>query len=219
MLRAICVLWLVSLLPVAGAPAVSPDSQRRKAKAPVAKAPAKTATKTTLDVTCPSDLGKGVKSKRTFCDVTVGTDPASGVVMRVPPHVGSTTLRFDLHNRFAVSGNALPFTRASALVAVLNGNNGAVIERAAVLGELRTELDLFDRIAGAGPGNSKTVAPGRAQSVTITLPAGVTSISIVGVRVELTTKDGRAEYATAGRPVAITSNLRIEYTPATVSKQ
>jgi hypothetical protein len=215
MRRAVCVLWLVSFLLMAGAPAGATQAQKGKAKA---KAPA---TKTSLDVTCPSDLGKGVKSKRTFCDVTVGTDPAAGIVMRVPPHAGPTTLRFDLHNRFAVTaaGRRLPFARASALVAVLNGNSGALIERAAVLGELRTELDLFDRIAGAGPGMSKTVAPGRAQAVTILLLTGVTSISIVGVRVELTNTNGRAEYATAGRPVAIASNFRIDYTPATVNKQ
>jgi hypothetical protein len=150
--------------------------------------------------------------------VVVGTDPAAGIVMRIPPHVGQTTLRFDLHNRFAVSGATLPFARASALVAVLNGNSGALIERAAVLGELRKELDLFDRIAGTGPGNTKTVAPGRAQSIKITLPANVTSISIVGVRLEVTNIDGRAEFSSEGRPVAIASNLRIEYTSATVSK-
>lgn len=180
--------------------------------------PAPPATKVSTDVLCPADLGRGVKSKRAFCDVTIGTDPAKGIVMRVPPHRGPSTLRFDLHNRFAVAGSARPFARASALVAVLNGNSGAVIERAAVLGELRAELDLFDRITGTGPGGSKTVAPGRAESVTITLPAPVTSISIVGVRLELTTTGGRAEFATPGRPVAIASNLRIEYTPAIVGK-
>lgn len=199
-------------------PVVAADAQKKKAKPPVA-APKASATKVSLDVTCPADLGKGVKSKRAFCDVTVGTDPATGIVMRVPPHTGPSTLRFDLHNRFTVSGATLPFARATALVAVLNGSNGAMIERAAVLSELRAELDLFDRIAGTGPGGSKTVAPGRAEGVKITLPAGVTSISIVGVRLELTDKSGRAEYATPGRPVAIASNFRIDYTPATVSKQ
>jgi len=207
--------WLVAVMLVATAPSGLAAAQKKTVKAPAAKA----ATKTSLDVTCPSDLGQGIKSKRTFCDVTVGTDPAAGIVMRVPPHSGPTTLYFDLHNRFAVSGSVLPFARASALVAVVNGNNGGLIERAAVLGELRTELDLFDRLAGSGPGSSRTVAPGRAQAVKVTVPAAVTSISIVGVRLEVTNKDGRAEYATAGRPVAIGSNFRIEYTPAVVSKQ
>lgn len=208
---------LICLIPLtAGVQA----QQKRKPAAPPAKAGTKAAaTKLTREVTCPVDLGLGVKSKRQFCDVAIGTDPAAGISMRVPPHVGASTLLFDLHNRFAVAANALPFTRASALVAVLNGNSGAVIERAAVLGELRTEVDLFDRLNGSGPGGSKTVAPGRATSVKITLPASITSISIVGVRVELTSKEGRAEYATAGRPIAMVSNLRIEFTPATVNKQ
>jgi hypothetical protein len=214
MRKVLCVLWLMSVLPLAAAP--SADAQKRKPKAPVTKL---SAMKVSLDVTCAADLGKGVKSQRTFCDIAVGTDPASGIVMRVPPHSGPSTLRFDLHNRFTVAGPALSFARASALVAVLNGSNGVLIERAAVLSELRAELDLFDRIAGTGPGGSKTVAPGRAEAVKITLPAAVTSISIVGVRLELTDKSGRSEYATPGRPVAIGSNFRIEYTPATVSKQ
>ena len=67
-------------------------------------------------------------------------------------------------------------------------------------------------------GESKNVAPGRPQSVKIALPAAVTSISIVGVRLETKTKDGRVEFTTPGRPVAIGSNFRIEYTPAAVKK-
>ena len=209
MLSAVWMLTLVCLVPAAGAPSLAAAPQRRRA--PVVR--------NSVDVTCPADLGKGVKSRRTFCDITIGTDPAAGIVMRVPPHAGPSTLRFDLHNRFAVSGTSLPFTRASALVAVLNGNSGALIGRAGVLGELRTELDLFDRIVGTGPGGRKTVAPGRAQPVKIALPAAVTSISIVGMRVELTNRDGRTEFSTPGRPVAIGSNFRIAYTPATVAKR
>jgi hypothetical protein len=213
MLRAMCVACLMLMVPLTG-DASGADPQRRK------PAPAKKRTPTQLvkDVTCPADLGVGVKSKRSFCDVTIATDPVAGIFMRIPPHTGNSTLLFDLHNRFPVSGRTLPYVHGAALVAVLNGNNGTVIERAAVMGDLRTELDLFDRLKGAGPGGTKTVAPGRSQAVTITLPAAVTSISIVGVRVELTGAEGRTAYTTVGRPVAIASNFRIEYTPATVKR-
>jgi hypothetical protein len=167
---------------------------------------------------CASDLGRGVKSKREFCDIMASTDPAKGVSMRIPPHKGASTLRFDLHNRFAVAGKSLPFARASALVAILNANSSAVIDRAAVVNELHTELDLFDRIVGTGPGGTKTIAPGRAQAATIRIPASVTAIAIVGVRVDLTTKAGSEVFSSPGRPVAIVSNLRLEYTPAAVGK-
>ncbi len=209
-----CVACLGLMVPLTVV-AIDAGGQRRK---PAAAAATHPVTQLVKDVTCPAELGLGVKTKRPFCDVTIGTDPVAGIIMRIPPHTGASTLMFDLHNRFAVSGATLPFVRAAALVGVLNGNNGTLIDRAAVMGELRTELDLFDRIAGAGPGGSKTVAPGRAQPVTVTVPAAVTSISIVGVRVELTGKDGRSAYATTGRPVAIASNFRIDYTPATVKK-
>jgi hypothetical protein len=181
----------------------------------VAAAPAN---KFVTESQCPSDLGKGVKSRRQFCDIVASTDPAKGVTMRIPPHTGASTLRFDLHNRFAVAGKTLPFARASALVAVLNANSGAVIDRAAVVSELRAELDLFDRIVGTGPGGTKTIAPGRAQPATVTIPASVSAVSIVGIRVELTTKAGSEVFSSPGRPVAIVSNLRLEYTPAKVGK-
>ena len=80
----------------------APVPQARKGKAPAAK------TSTSVDVTCPTELGKGVKSKRAFCDIAIGTDPAAGVTMRVPPHTGASTLQFDLHNRFTVAAGKLP---------------------------------------------------------------------------------------------------------------
>jgi hypothetical protein len=39
----------------------------------------------------------------------------------------------------------------------------------------------------------------------------VTAVGIVGLRVELTTARVRAAFDTPGRPVAIVSNMRIEY--------
>lgn len=167
---------------------------------------------------CPSDLGRGLKSKRAFCDIAASADPAKGASMQIPPHTGASKLRFDLHNRFAVAGKTLPFARASALIGILNANGGVVIDRAAVVSELRAELDLFDRIVGTGPGGTKTIAPGRPEAVTIAIPASVSAISIVGIRVELTTKAGSEVFSSLGRPVAIVSNLRLEYTPATVGK-
>lgn len=185
---------------------------------PVAMLAAAPANKFVTELQCPSDLGRGVKSKRAFCDIAAATDPAKGATVRLPPHTGASKLRFDLHNRFAVAGRTLPFARASALVAVLNANSGAIIDRAAVSGELRSELDLFDRIIGTGPGGTKTIAPGRAEAVTVTIPASVSAIAIVGVRVELTTKVGSEVFSSPGRPVAIISNLRLEYRPAAVGK-
>jgi hypothetical protein len=41
----------------------------------------------------------------------------------------------------------------------------------------------------------------------------VSEIGIVGVRLEVLTRNGRDTFDTPGRPVAIVSNLRIEYRP------
>jgi hypothetical protein len=174
------------------------------------------ARRTSTAVTCTSDLGRGAKSARQFCDVLISKAGAESVVMAIPPHTGAATLRFDLHNRFVVPlGRPDPgaaFARHAAIVAILR-STGEQISRAAVAGEFRTVQDLFDRISGVGPGGVKAVAPGPVESYQVEIPPTVSSISMVGVRVEVLTRAGQATKETEGTPVAIVSNLRIEYTP------
>ncbi len=66
-------------------------------KPPVKKAPPApppvALKKVAPDVTCPTPLGIGVKTKIAFCEVLAGTDPAGGVIIRVPPHKGTATLK------------------------------------------------------------------------------------------------------------------------------
>lgn len=197
---------LLSIAIVAGAATLAAD--QRGAKPP--------ARRTSTAVTCTSDLGRGAKSARQFCDVLISRAGAESVVMAIPPHTGTATLRFDLHNRFVVplgrSDPGAAFTRQAAIVAILR-STGEQISRAAVAGEFRTVQDLFDRIAGAGPGGVKAVAPGPAEPYTVEIPPTVSSISLVGVRVEILTRAGQATKENEGTPVAIVSNLRIEYTP------
>lgn len=177
---------------------------------------AKPARRTTTAVKCLSGLGLGAKSARQFCDVLISKAGADSVTMSIPPHTGAATLRFDLHNRFVVPlGRPDPgvaFARNASLVAIRR-STGEEIDRAAAWGEFRTVQDLFDRIAGTGPGGVKAVAPGPAEPYEVTIPPTVSGISIVGVRVEVTTRAGRAVHDREGTPVAIVSNLRIEYTP------
>src|SRR5580704_15236582 len=55
------------------------------------------------DMTCPTTLGVGVKTKTAFCDVMTGSDPASGILITLPPHKGPLILTFNLHNRHTYS--------------------------------------------------------------------------------------------------------------------
>ena len=172
--------------------------------------------RTTTTAKCVSDLGLGAKSARQFCDVLITKPGAESIVMAIPPHTGTATLKFDLHNRFTVPlGKPDPgaaFARNAAMVAIRR-STGEEIDRAAVYSEFRTVQDLFDRIAGVGPGGVKVVAPGPAESYEISIPPTVSAISIAGLRLEVTTRDGRAIRDQEGVPVAIVSKLRIEYTP------
>jgi hypothetical protein len=187
-----------------------------------AAAPAPLPKVVSTETTCAAVLGSGVKTKRRFCDVVITTSAAESVTMKIPPHVGSAVLQFDLHNRFDISTSVLSprqFSRQLATVAVVR-STGAVIEREAVVGELRGAADAFDRIepgvveGGAGPGGARATAPGQPQAIRLTIPAGVTSIGILGIKLSVTGKTGATEvFETPGRPIAVVSNVRIEYTP------
>lgn len=173
--------------------------------------------KVTTEARCAADLGAGAQTRRRFCDVVIGTVGADSVVMPIPPHDGPATLLMDVHNRFTIPGNDVApgdaFERHTAVIAVIRPS-GEVIERAAVVREFRTVQDLFDRLGGGGrQGGVKGVAPGPAEPVKVVIPAGLNAIGIVGIRLQLLSRDDDQTYDAPGRPVAIVSNLRIEYTP------
>lgn len=168
-------------------------------------------------VECAGDLGMGAKSRRRFCDVLIADTGGGSIRMVIPPHVGVSTLRFDLHNRFLPPADgrtpAESFSRHTALVAIASGT-GEPIGRAAVTREFRTVDDLFDRITSGGqPGGLKAVAPGPVEAVVVAVPEGVSSVAIIGISLEVFTQNGRTAHDAPGRPVAIASNFRIEYTP------
>src|SRR5262245_60864119 len=99
-MRRSCTLGLMVLL------AIPASAQTRKppAKAPARRAPAVIPLqKTVPEMSCPASLGTGVKTKVIFCDVMTGRDPMEGIRIKLPPHKGTVTLTFDLHNRHTYS--------------------------------------------------------------------------------------------------------------------
>jgi hypothetical protein len=173
------------------------------------------------EVRCPEELGVGLKTRARFCFVLAGRDPAEGVVIMIPPH-STATVTFDLHNRHTYSEEEVKagrgFARYTAVIGVLS-MTGTLLGRGAVQTEFRHARDLFDRITGgAGPGGVKAVAPLGRERVSVDVPAGVDQISLLGELLEGTTSAGR-EVATPGRPVAIVSNVQVEYLPAPVRRR
>ena len=181
---------------------------------PVREAPA---------LTCPAPLGAGVNTKRAFCDVLTGRDPAAGILIPIPPHKGDVTLTFDLHNRHTYSEEQMKdkrtaFARYTTSVGALTMDN-TLISRAAVQSEFRSAADLVDRIGGgAGPGGLKAVAPTGQESITLTIPEAENQVSILGEKLMVERAEGSATYTSAGRPIAIVSNVMIEYRPPAPSK-
>jgi hypothetical protein len=169
-------------------------------------------------VNCPQVLGEGVQTKRTFCDVLIGRDPAGGIIIPLPPHAGPVTLTFDLHNRHTYSEELAKtnrgYRRYTATVGVLTMDN-TPISKAFVQSEFRRASDLFDRISGgSGPGGVKAIAPTGVESLSIVVPPEENSVSIIGLELTEVRLDGTDKFTVTGRPVAVISNVMIEYRPA-----
>jgi hypothetical protein len=146
--------------------------------------------------------------------VFIASSAAESVELPIPEHAGPSTLVFDLHNRFVV-GLGTPaasagYTRHAAVAAVIRPT-GEVIEQVAVAGEHLGPADVFDRIVGPGRRGAIFTAPGKPESIQVAVPAGLLSVGIVGVKLEVVTPAGRATHASAGRPIALVSNWRVSY--------
>jgi hypothetical protein len=169
-------------------------------------------------VMCPNSLGDGVRTKLTFCDVLTGRDPMDGILVDIPPHVGTATIMFDLHNRHMYSEELIKSNRAyrryTATIGVLTMDN-TLLSRAIIQNEFRTAADLIDRIGGgAGPGGVKAVAPTGTESIAIEIPETENRVSILGEKLVIERLDGTDRFELPGQPVAIISNVTLEYRPA-----
>lgn len=217
----VCGRWSIMVAVVVLVLASGLDAQTRR---PTTRKPAAAARKPTVapaEMTCPSPLGTGVKTKREYCDVLTGRDPKQGIVIKLPPHRGPVTLRFNLHNRHTYSEEEVRMKRAFASylagIGVLTLDN-TLLTRAAVATEFRTPEDLIERISGgAGPGGVKAVAPIGSEPITLQLDPALTEVTILGEKLTVIRADGEAaNYASPGRPIAIISNVTVEYTPMPV---
>jgi hypothetical protein len=76
-------------------------------------------------------------------------------------------------------------------------------------------VDLVDRmLGGSGPGGLKAVAPTGTELVAIALPADVMQVSILGEKLSVVRVDGVDDFRAPGRPIALVSNIQVEYQPA-----
>jgi hypothetical protein len=210
-------LIVVAVAAVAAVPASAQTRRRPAPKKPAARPAAAAQKTTTPDVKCPSLIGMGVKTIRSFCDVPAGTDPQQGIVVTLPPHTGTATLSFDLHARHTYSEDLTKsgkgYSRYRAIIGVLT-MKGDLLTRAGVQAEFRTADDLFDRIGGgAGPGGVKAVAPVGREQVYVTIPADVDQVAILGETLDAITPAGHETVVLPGRPVAVVSNVLVEYKP------
>ena len=85
---------------------------------------------------------------------------------------------------------------------------------AAATDAARAAADLVDRVGGgAGPGGVKAVAPTGSESITIAIPEREDQVSLLGEKLAVERADGAAMYSQPGRPIAVVSNVMLEYRP------
>jgi hypothetical protein len=209
--------WLVIASIVAAASGLDAQTRRAPARRPAAPAPAAAQIEPAI-FDCPSLLGEGVATQRVFCDVLTGREYGDGIIITLPPHTGAVTLTFDLHNRHTYSEELVKTNRAyrryTATIGALTANND-LLTRAVIQSEFRTAADLVDRVAGgAGPGGVKAVAPTGTESIVVTIPAAEETVSILGEKLSVDTLERSDTFTTPGRPIAVISNVMLEYRPA-----
>ena len=169
-----------------------------------------------VEVRCPSVLGIGITTDVAFCDVLIQSDPVLAITVVLPPRRGEATLSFNLHNRHTFSADEVragrAYTRYMAEVAVAT-TAGDVLGRRYILSEFRGAPDLVDRVSGgAGPDGVKAIAPAGVERVFVPIPDGVDRVVIAGQRLDVLRFDQtRDEMRTVGLPVAVISDVQLEY--------
>lgn len=197
--------------------AIPLEAQTRR-RAPAKKPAAPTLKVDVATITCPSVLGRGVRTRVEYCDVLIGRNPGDGILVAIPPHEGTAFVSFDLHNRHTYSEEEVrarrAYARYTAVVGLLTAA-GDLLDRGAVQSEFFSEKDLFDRIeGGAGPRGLKAVAPIGSEHVRIEVPdVKVTQVSILGEKLTVSKGSQTATYTIVGTPIASASNIKVEYRP------
>jgi hypothetical protein len=175
-------------------------------------------------ISCPTMLGEGARDGITYCDVQIGRSPSEGIIIPFPPHQGPVTVTFNLHNRHTYSEEQTKSNRAyhryTATIGVLALDN-TLLSRFYVQNEFRTAADLVDRIrGGSGPGGLKAVAPTGIEPITIVVTEedAKDGVSILGEKLSVVRMDGSDNFNAPGRPIAVISNVMLEYRPAPAAK-
>jgi hypothetical protein len=201
------------------------QTRSTSAKKPLPRKPAPSPARVTgqPQVICPAILGAGVKTRREFCDVQVGRDPGTGIIIRFPPHKGPLVLTFDLHNREMYSEQLVrekrAFVRHVATIGVLT-LDGGLLTRAVVETEFRNANDVLDRVnGGAGPTGVKAVVPVGTEPIRVEIPEGVDAVSVLGEKLLAATADASETIVAPGRPIAVISNVTMDYRPAPAAKK
>jgi hypothetical protein len=185
-------------------------------------APAKTTAKSVRErplMQCPSILGNGQTTQRLYCDVLTGTDPTTGLRVTIPPHRGRATLFLTLHNRQTYSESEVKAGRAFArYTATVRASTpaGVPLRDLVVQSEFRGKKDVVEWIGGgAGPGGVKAVAPTGSEAIVLEVPEDVVEVVLLGQSLNVERLGGAEVVTGPGRPIAVVSQVEIEYQPGT----
>ena len=92
--------------------------------------------------------------------------------------------------------------------------DNTLISRAVVQSEFRKASDFVDRIGGGAGRGVKAVGPTGFEAISIVIPEEEEQVSLLGEKLTVERLDGPpATYTSPGRPIAVVSNVMIEYRP------
>ena len=204
-------LTLALVVGASGAVSGQGRSAARKAPPP----PPAPLMKVAPEMMCPTPLGVGVTTKLSFCDIMTGRDPAAGMLIALPPHSGPVTLTFDLHNRHTYSEEQMKtnraFARYTATVGVLTLDNTLISRRSC---RTISEGDRPSIAWWRGRPRRRRRRADRHRIPHDHHSESEDQFSILGEKLTYERIDGSATYTSPGRPIAVISNVMIEYRPA-----
>jgi hypothetical protein len=102
------------------------------------------------------------------------------------------------------------FARYTATLRVVTPK-GALLRQTVVQSEFRGMGDLVERVAV--PGGVKPVAPTGSESIVLELAPDVTEVSLLGEKLTIERVGGTEVITQPGRPIAVVSQVQVEYRP------
>ncbi|PYS42912.1 MAG: hypothetical protein DMG14_02510 [Acidobacteria bacterium] len=155
-------------------------------------------------------MGKGANTGRSYYDVVITKDPASGVFIKMPYTKKGGKFSFDLHHRIAMTEEfGLP-AEVTTVVEILSGGTTSI--GVYTIADKINSGDKFDEPINktSSAEIDKYVTPLSRKTITLDIRPGPQSISIVGQMLSISRGSTTTRIDTPGTRIATASNFKFQ---------